>query len=73
MLLWQAVALVELFMTSWRPTYDKRLHAFPKLLDERVAALHLPSDAKLTELRDEQAAYINVPITGPFKSILYRY
>ena len=43
------------------------------LLDEYVASLHLPSfDAHLTELSDEQAAYLRVPKTGPFKPHYYK-
>lgn len=44
------------------------------LLNVQVAALHLPKlGAKLTVLSDSQAAYINVPKTGPFKPAHYRY
>jgi adenosylhomocysteinase len=46
----------------------------PKKLDEEVAALHLHNvGAKLTKLTPRQAAYIGVPIDGPFKSEHYRY
>jgi adenosylhomocysteinase len=46
----------------------------PKLLDEKVARLHLDAlSIRLTELRPEQAAYIGVPVDGPFKSDHYRY
>ena len=47
---------------------------FSQHLDEKVAALHLPKlGAKLTKLSADQAAYINVPVTGPFKPAHYRY
>ena len=46
----------------------------PKHLDEKVARLHLDAlGAKLTELRPEQAAYIGVPVEGPYKPDHYRY
>jgi adenosylhomocysteinase len=46
----------------------------PKSLDEKVARLHLAKiGVKLTELRDDQAAYIGVKKEGPFKSDHYRY
>ena len=49
-------------------------HVLPKHLDEKVASLHLAKvGAKLTKLTLEQAKYIGVPETGPFKSDLYRY
>jgi adenosylhomocysteinase len=46
----------------------------PKHLDEKVARLHLDAlGAQLTELTPEQAAYIGVPVEGPYKSEHYRY
>jgi adenosylhomocysteinase len=46
----------------------------PKHLDEKVARLHLDAlGIHLTELRPEQAAYIGVPVGGPYKSDQYRY
>ena len=46
----------------------------PKQLDEKVAALHLPSlGANLTKLSTEQADYIGVKVDGPFKQDTYRY
>ena len=46
----------------------------PKHLDEMVARLHLEKiGAKLTELTPQQAAYINVPVAGPYKLDHYRY
>jgi adenosylhomocysteinase len=50
------------------------VYVLPKHLDEKVAALHLPSlGAKLTKLTNDQAKYINVPIGGPYKPAHYRY
>jgi adenosylhomocysteinase len=45
----------------------------PKHLDEKVAMLHLKLGVELETLRDDQAAYIGVEVTGPFKPEYYRY
>jgi adenosylhomocysteinase len=46
----------------------------PKHLDEKVARLHLDAlGVELTELEPEQAAYIGVPVEGPYKGDHYRY
>ena len=51
-----------------------KVHVLPKTLDEKVARLHLSKiGVELEELTAEQAAYIGVPITGPYKSDEYRY
>ena len=56
------------------PIWAQGLHVLPKHLDEKVAALHLGKvGAKLTKLTPEQASYIGVPETGPFKPDHYRY
>ena len=48
--------------------------ALPKVLDEKVARLHLPAlGAELTVLTKEQADYIDVPVGGPYKPDTYRY
>jgi adenosylhomocysteinase len=50
------------------------VHFIPKHLDEKVARLHLKAlGVELTELTSEQARYIGVPATGPFKVDHYRY
>src|SRR5204863_4673279 len=68
----QTIAQIELF--SKNDEYEKRVYVLPKHLDEKVAALHLAAvGAKLTELRPDQAAYIGVPVEGPYKSDHYRY
>lgn len=69
----QAVALIELFRAP--PTrYQNDVYLLPKKMDEYVAALHLPCfDAHLSELTDEQAKYLGVSKTGPFKPHYYRY
>jgi adenosylhomocysteinase len=68
----QTIAQLELFTKN--DAYEKRVYVLPKHLDEKVARLHLDSlGAKLTELSPEQAAYIGVPVDGPYKSDHYRY
>ncbi|XP_041458395.1 S-adenosylhomocysteine hydrolase-like protein 1 isoform X1 [Lytechinus variegatus] len=69
----QALALIELFNAP-QGRYKQDVYLLPKKLDEYVATLHLPSfDAHLTELSDEQAAYLGLNKTGPFKPNYYRY
>jgi adenosylhomocysteinase len=68
----QTIAQVELF--SKNEEYEKQVYVLPKHLDEKVARLHLDAlGARLTELTPEQAAYIGVPVQGPYKSDHYRY
>jgi len=68
----QTIAQIELFTKN--DEYDKQVYVLPKHLDEKVARLHLGAlGAKLTELRPEQAAYIGVPVEGPYKPDHYRY
>merc|ERR1712159_824998 len=51
-----------------------KVYTLPKILDEKVAALHLTSlGVELTKLSAEQADYIGVPVNGPFKPESYRY
>jgi adenosylhomocysteinase len=68
----QTIAQIELF--SKNEDYEKRVYVLPKHLDEKVARLHLDAlGVKLTELSAEQAAYIGVPMGGPYKPDHYRY
>ena len=68
----QVIAQIELFGKN--DEYEKKVYVLPKHLDEKVARLHLPAlDVHLTELTDEQAAYIGVEVDGPYKSDQYRY
>lgn len=70
----QVIAQLELWNERKTGRYENKVYVLPKHLDEKVAALHLPKlGAKLTVLSDDQAAYINVPKTGPFKPAHYRY
>jgi adenosylhomocysteinase len=68
----QVIAQIELFTHT--DFYERRVHVLPKHLDEKVARLHLDKlGVKLTKLTEEQAAYIGVPVDGPFKADHYRY
>ena len=68
----QTIAQIELFTKN--DEYASRSTCCPKHLDEKVARLHLGAlGARLTELRPEQAAYIGVPVEGPYKPDHYRY
>jgi len=68
----QVIAQIELAQNTDK--YDKKVYVLPKHLDEKVARLHLDKlGARLTELSDEQAEYINVPKDGPYKPDHYRY
>ncbi len=68
----QVLAQIELYTKG--DQYGKEVYVLPKHLDETVARLHLEKiGAKLTELSAAQAAYINVPVEGPYKLEHYRY
>jgi adenosylhomocysteinase len=69
----QTIAQIELY--AHQDAYDVgKVYVLPKHLDEKVARLQLVTlNAQLTELSDEQAAYIGVPKQGPFKPDSYRY
>ncbi len=68
----QVIAQIELF--GHTDIYERRVYTLPKHLDEKVARLHLPAlGVKLTELTAGQAAYLGIPVDGPFKSDHYRY
>jgi adenosylhomocysteinase len=68
----QVIAQIELF--GHTDIYEKRVYTLPKHLDEKVARLHLDAlGAKLTELTPGQAAYLGIPVEGPYKSDHYRY
>jgi adenosylhomocysteinase len=68
----QTIAQIELFTKN--DEYEKKVYVLPKHLDEKVARLHLDAlGVRLTELSPEQAAYIGVPVEGPYKAEHYRY
>ncbi len=68
----QVIAQIELWQNPEK--YEKKVYFLPKILDEKVARLHLKKvRAKITKLTKEQAKYIGVPEEGPFKPDYYRY
>ncbi|GAA1668698.1 adenosylhomocysteinase [Microbacterium lacus] len=68
----QVLAQLELFTNI--QAYPVGVYTLPKALDEKVARLHLAAlGVELTELSPEQAAYIGVPVEGPYKLEHYRY
>ena len=68
----QTLAQIELWTRG--DEYENKVYTLPKHLDEKVARLHLEKlGVKLTELSEEQADYIGVGTTGPFKPEHYRY
>lgn len=68
----QTLAQIELWNHSDR--YENKVYMLPKHLDEKVAKLHLERlGAQLTELDEDQAKYIGVDVSGPFKPEYYRY
>jgi adenosylhomocysteinase len=80
----QVLAQIELFTrgsggrspwdNSTPEVYPLGVYTLPKHLDEAVARLHLDAlGAKLTTLSERQAAYLGVPVGGPYKSDHYRY
>jgi adenosylhomocysteinase len=70
----QTIAQIELWTERDSGKYPVGVYTLPKHLDEKVARLQLKTlNAQLTELTDQQAAYINVPKEGPYKADHYRY
>ena len=68
----QTLAQIDLWNN--RDNYENKVYILPKYLDEEVVRLHLEKiGCKLTNLSEEQADYINVPVNGPFKKEEYRY
>jgi adenosylhomocysteinase len=68
----QVMAQIELHQNSGK--YERKVYTLPKVLDEKVARLHLDKlGVKLTQLTESQAAYIGVPVEGPYKPEHYRY
>jgi len=68
----QVMAQIEFFSNG--DNYKNEVYVLPKTLDEKVARLHLEKiGVNLTELTQEQADYINVPVEGPYKPHHYRY
>jgi adenosylhomocysteinase len=68
----QVLAQMELWANA--ANYENKVYILPKILDEKVARSHLAQiGVNLTQLTAEQAAYINVPVEGPYKADHYRY
>ncbi len=69
----QVMAQIDLF-TNIQAYPENKVYRLPKALDEKVAALHLDRlGVKLTKLTVDQAKYIGVSVTGPYKPEHYRY
>jgi adenosylhomocysteinase len=68
----QTLAQLELWANS--ANYKNDVYTLPKHLDEKVASLHLAKiGVELEKLSEDQAKYIGVTVSGPFKSDQYRY
>lgn len=68
----QVIAQIELWENA--QDYENKVYMLPKKLDEKVASLHLKKiGVDLTQLTQEQADYIGVPVEGPYKPEYYRY
>jgi adenosylhomocysteinase len=68
----QVMAQIELWTKG--DQYEKKVYMLPKVLDEKVARLHLGKlGVKLTTLTKEQSEYMGVPVEGPYKPEFYRY
>ena len=68
----QVMAQLELYRAG--SGYETAVHTLPKHLDEKVARLHLDAlGVRLTTLREDQAAYLGLPVDGPYKPDTYRY
>ncbi|MDH4162497.1 MAG: adenosylhomocysteinase, partial [Nitrospirota bacterium] len=72
----QTIAQIELWSEAQKGSskYPVGVYTLPKHLDEKVARLQLKKlNAQLTTLTEAQAAYIGVPVNGPYKTEHYRY
>ncbi len=68
----QTIAQIELFTKG--DEYDNQVYRLPKILDEKVARIHVEAlGGSLTTLSKEQAEYIGVDVEGPYKPEHYRY
>ena len=68
----QTLAQIELWTNHEK--YENKVYVLPKILDEKVARLHLKKiGVELDELTEEQSAYLGISKTGPFKPEHYRY
>ena len=68
----QTIAQIELFTKT--SDYERQVYTLPKILDELVARLHLDAlGVRLTDLTKEQAEYLGIDVSGPYKPDHYRY
>ncbi len=68
----QVIAQMELF--GHQDFYERKVYTLPRHLDEKVARLHLDAlGVKLTRLTEDQAAYLGIPVDGPYKPDHYKY
>jgi len=68
----QTLAQIELWTNHGK--YENKVYVLPKVLDEKVARLHLAKiGVVLDELTEDQASYLGIPKAGPFKPEHYRY
>ena len=68
----QTLAQIEIWTNPKK--YEKKVYTLPKVLDEKVARLHLDKiGVKLTKLNDKQSEYLGLPVAGPYKPDQYRY
>jgi adenosylhomocysteinase len=70
----QVIAQIELWKNRGTKKYENKVYVLPKVLDEKVARLHLKAlGAELTTLSDDQSKYLHIEVQGPFKPDSYRY
>ncbi len=70
----QVLAQIELWSNRENKKYENKVYTLPKLLDERVARIHLDKlGAHLTQLNQKQAEYLGINPKGPYKTENYRY
>jgi len=70
----QCLAQIELWSNRDTGKYKNQVYVLPKLLDEKVARLHLDKlGARLSRLSEKQASYLGLPVEGPYKPDNYRY
>ena len=70
----QTLAQIELWENEKTKKYKNDVYILPKILDEKVARLHLGAfNAKLTIMSEDQSKYVGINVEGPYKKDEYRY
>ena len=70
----QVLAQIELWERRDTGKYENKVYTLPKILDEKVARLHLEQlGVQLTSLTPQQSEYLGIPVEGPYKAEHYRY